>query len=313
MEGATINHSDSLPSHTLIITKAPGGATIANAMTQEQCTLASSLTFEGTGLHTGQHIRILVEPAGVNHGITLRRGDLEGTQEFPAHWSQVSRANALNTTVGTGNATISTVEHLLSALRALGIDNASITAHGPEIPILDGSSLPFCEGIRKAGRIPQGEKRVLGRLESPVYLSQGEITIVAIPADELRLSYTLCYPEHPLLHAQFHTQVISEDEYLLKCAPCRTFTLAQDIEALRSRGLILGGGLHNAVVVDGPRILNPEGLRLPQEMARHKVLDMLGDFSLVGGFFHAHIMAVRSGHATHVAFAKELSAALKWS
>jgi UDP-3-O-[3-hydroxymyristoyl] N-acetylglucosamine deacetylase len=278
-----------------------------------QCTLSAPFALEGIGLHTGQGVRVIVEPAEENAGILLQRADLPGSTPFPAHWRSVLQASALNTTLGQADQSICTVEHLLSALRGWGIDNALIKVHGPEVPILDGSALPFLEGLRKAGRVEQQTARKIGQLSRPIFLAQGEVTLVAIPADELRLSYTLHYPGHPLLQAQFHSQIIDEEQYAAACAPCRTFTLVQEIEWLRARGLIQGGSLENAVVVDGDRVLNPEGLRFSNEMARHKVLDLLGDLSLAGGFFHAHVIAIRSGHATHVAFARELSSALMWA
>lgn len=278
-----------------------------------QCTVKDVIRLTGIGLHTGHPIELQIEPAGTDCGISFVREDLLNAAPIPAHWSSVSRADALNTTLGTPDRSISTVEHLLSALRAIGIDNAVVRINGPEIPILDGSALPFCEALLQVGKEVQEAPRKIGRLPQPVYLSQGDITLVALPADELRLSYTLHYPNQPLLHAQFHTQIIEETSYLTHCAACRTFTLASEVEFLRARGLIRGGSLENAVVIDGERILNPEGLRHPQEMARHKVLDLLGDLSLVGGWFHAHIIAIRSGHATNVAFARELASALMWS
>jgi UDP-3-O-[3-hydroxymyristoyl] N-acetylglucosamine deacetylase len=278
-----------------------------------QCTVKNVIRLSGVGLHTGHDIKLSIEPAAVDHGIVFLREDIPGAEAIPAHWSAVSRADALNTTLGKPHCSISTVEHLLSALHAIGIDNALVRTTGPEVPILDGSAMPFCHALLETGKDAQDAPRKIGRLEHPVYLSQGDITLVALPAEELRLSYTLHYPNQPLLHAQFHTQLIEESSYLAQCATCRTFTLASEVEFLRARGLIRGGSLDNAVVVDGDRILNPEGLRHPQEMARHKVLDLLGDLSLVGGYFQCHVIAIRSGHATNVAFARELASALMWS
>ncbi|MFZ4099100.1 MAG: UDP-3-O-acyl-N-acetylglucosamine deacetylase [Chlamydiia bacterium] len=276
-----------------------------------QTTVKRSLSWHGIGVHTGRTIALHLHPMEAHHGIQFVRTDIIGASPIRAHWSNVQDATRNNTTLGVQGTTISTVEHLLSALTALGVDNCLIEVDGPELPILDGSALPYAESIRDHGLQTLSAEKIVHNLERPVWWSEGQIQLVALPSDHYQVSYTLHYPQHALLQAQFHHYVVDSATFKSEIAPCRTFALAEELEVLRRRGLIRGGSLENAVVIQGDTILNPEGLRLPQEMVRHKILDMIGDLTLVGESFNAHIIAIRSGHASNVALARRLSEALE--
>lgn len=210
------------------------------------------------------------------------------------------------TIIGNEEIQVQTVEHLLSALRAFHIDNALITLSGPEVPIMDGSALPFVEMIKEAGVEDLEEKRKIVALSEPVFFSKDDIHLVALPSSEFRISYTLHYPFSPLIRTQFYSFCGDEEHYAKEIAPSRTFCLYEEIAPLMEKGLIKGGGLDSAVVIAEDRVLNPGGLRFSDEMVRHKILDLLGDISLLQIPLLTHILAIRSGHATNVAFAKLL-------
>lgn len=272
---------------------------------RSQVTLAKEFFFEGVGLFTGTSTSLRIYPAPAGHGIVFKRVDLEGAPEIPALIEFVDDTPRC-TILRHGNAQVQTVEHLLSALKAFDIDNALIEINGPEIPAGDGSALPFVGKILEAGIRIQKEAIQVKSLARPVYWTKGDIHIVAVPCEEYKVSYTLSYPGHPLLDAQFYSGVMTEEEYKKEIAPCRTFSLYEEITPLLEKGLIKGGSLDNGVVIKGRQVMNPEGLRFPNEMVRHKVLDLIGDLSLIGFPFTAHVIAIRSGHFANGQFAREL-------
>ena len=199
------------------------------------------------------------------------------------------------------------VEHILSALSGLEVDNALIQVEGPEIAAGDGSSQIFVDLIEEAGLVAQGEKRNLLEIAEPLYWSKGDIHLVALPSLEFRVSYTLHYPQSALVGSQFYTYSANPDRFKKEIAPCRTFSLYEEIFPFIEKGIIKGGGLENALVIKGDQIMNPGGVRFPDEMARHKILDLIGDLALIGSPIVGHIISIRSGHASNVAFAKVLS------
>lgn len=275
-----------------------------------QQSIGKSVEITGHGVHWGKPARLWLHPAPVNSGITMRRTDSNGPA-FKLDLAHVLNASQLNTTVGVSREhAISTVEHLLAAIRGAGVDNLRIEIDGPEIPILDGSAAPFLAALQQATIVAQEAPRVWHELRAPVAWSQGNVAIVAFPAEEFRISYTLSYPGHPLLGAQFFSTVITPSEFEKELACCRTFVCKEELEQLRSLNLIQGGSLDCALVIDGPAVINAEGMRCHQEPVRHKILDMVGDLSLMGVWFRAHIVALRSGHASNFAFARELLKAL---
>jgi len=270
-----------------------------------QRTLAKSAVFSGLGLFTGQKVMMTLLPAAENAGICFQRTDLKDKPILPAHVQYV-RGTPRCTVLGKDNIFVQTVEHVLAALKAYEIDNLLIEINGPEVPIGDGSAKPFVELIEQAGISYQKASKEFYHLKSAVYWAQGDVQLVALPSDEFRISYTLNYPNSEILRAQFHTISMTEENFKNEIASCRTFSLYEETVPLIEKGLIKGGSLDNAVLIKGGVVLNPEGLRFPDEMARHKILDLLGDLSLVGFSFFAHVIAIRSGHFSNTAFAKEL-------
>jgi UDP-3-O-[3-hydroxymyristoyl] N-acetylglucosamine deacetylase len=267
-----------------------------------QKTLQSEVAISGVGLFTGAKADVRLLPARENSGIVFQRVDLPGKPEIPAHYSFVKEAPRC-TRLATADASVQLVEHLLSALYAMGIDNARIEITGPEVPVFDGSAKTFVERI-----VPKEQSAPLEVLQivNPVYLSLGETQIVALPADEFRISYTMHYPHSAKLGSQFHSFSVTHGDYQYEIAPCRTFALYEEIVPLLERGILKGGGLENGLVIRGDEVLNPEGTRFPDEMVRHKILDVIGDLALIGKPILAHIIAIRSGHAANAAFARLL-------
>ncbi len=257
------------------------------------------------GLFTGEEAELTIHPAEPNTGIFFRRADLKGTPLIKAVLQNVVKTPRC-TILGNEKATIHTVEHLLSALHAFGIDNALLDLSGPEVPIMDGSAKAFVDLIDDAGIFQQDEDKLIARLRSPISWSNDQVHIVAIPSDEFQVSYTLHYPQSKALQSQYCSFAIEEDVYRKEIAPCRTFCLYEEIAPFIEKGLIKGGGMNNAVVIKDEKILNSDGIRFPDEMARHKILDLIGDMSLIPYAFTAHIIALRSGHTANIAFAKEL-------
>ena len=277
-----------------------------SSLKNNQRTLLKSASVSGIGLFTGQKVEMVLRPAKENSGISFQRVDLPGKPILPAKVEFV-KGTPRCTILGKGDVFIQTVEHVLAALKAYQIDNILIEINGSEVPIGDGSAMPFVDLIEKAGISYLKSSKKIYRVESPVFWSQGDVHLVALPSDDFRVSYTLNYPNSDILRAQFHTEIISEENFKKELAPCRTFSLYEETVPLIERGLIKGGSLENAVIIKGDAILNPEGLRFPDEMVRHKILDLLGDLSLVGFSFFAHIIAIRSGHFSNTEFAKELA------
>lgn len=271
-----------------------------------QKTLASQVEFSGVGLFTGgaSHIRIL--PSSANAGVVFQRVDLPGKPLIPALLSFVSETPRC-TCLANGNASVRMVEHLLSALQGLGIDNALIEVSGEEIPASDGSALEFVRLIDRAGVQEQEADKKILRIEQPVVWSQGQTHLVALPSDVFQVSYTLHYPHSQFIGSQYHSVVLTPETYRSNIARCRTFSLYEEIAPLIAKGLLKGAGLDQGVLIQGERVLNPEGLRCPDELVRHKILDLVGDMALLGVSVVGHVIAICSGHAANVAFSKKLA------
>ncbi len=270
---------------------------------RKQKTVGGTKSLSGVGLFSGSPTKITFVPAPPGFGIVFQRVDLPEKPKIPATvHSIVSTPRCTN--LGKGNAVVQSVEHVLSALKAFEIDNLLIEVDGPEIPVGDGSALPFIQLLEDVDIIEQSETRPFYFLKEPVYWSDSTVHLAAIPSKELRFSYTLHYPDHPLLHAQFYSLVLEEQKFLQEIAPCRTFCLYEEILPLLNKGLIKGGTLDNGVIIKGKEILNPEGARFVDEMVRHKILDLIGDISLIGFPIVAHFIAIRSGHYANTELAK---------
>ncbi|NLK08370.1 MAG: UDP-3-O-[3-hydroxymyristoyl] N-acetylglucosamine deacetylase [Firmicutes bacterium] len=259
---------------------------------QEQQTLRKSVTLSGMGLHSGTAVHMRLLPASVNTGIIFRRMDLPGQPEIPAAVESIASTNR-NTSLSRGTAQVMTVEHLMAALRGLGVDNAIIELDGGEPPMGDGSAQIFVEMIQEAGLSAQGTRRHFCQLNTPVWVSQGDSHLVAVPADEFTVSYTFV-SDHPQVGTQYGEFAITEDVFLQELAPARTLIFAKDIEALRRQGLGLGGNLDSVVIIGDNGYHN--SLRYQDEVVRHKILDIVGDLGLLG-FLQAHVIGVRSGHS----------------
>ncbi len=272
---------------------------------RKQRTLKGEAAFTGLGLHTGEKVALRFLPAKEGTGIIFKRIDIAGEPIVPATVEYVS-SNARNTTLGIADIKIHTVEHVMAALKAYQIDNVCIELDGIEPPVGNGSSDVFVEMIEQAGSVEQKETIPVFTLHSPVYWSEGDIHIVALPCDRYKISYTLDYPQTKLIKSQYFSIDISADSFKREIAPCRTFSLYEEVSMLIDRGLIKGASLDNAVVIKDDTILSKGGLFFQDEMVRHKILDMIGDLALVGYDFKAHIIAIRAGHASNVAFARKL-------
>ena len=277
---------------------------------EKQRTLSRPIEVSGAGLFTGVKVKMRFVPAEEDTGIRFQRTDLPEKPILPARVENV-RGTPRCTIIGCDQVHIQTVEHVLAALKAYEIDNLLIEVSGCEIPSCDGSAIPFVEMIEQAGIEVQGAQKKVLRIQEPVFWSKGDVTLVALPAEDFRISYTLNYPNSDFLRAQFHTGIMSSDYFKQEIAPARTFSLYEEIVPLIERGSIKGGSLENAVIIKNDQVINPEGLRFKDEMVRHKVLDLVGDLSLVGVSFHAHIIAIRSGHFSNTSLAKELVASFR--
>jgi UDP-3-O-[3-hydroxymyristoyl] N-acetylglucosamine deacetylase len=270
-------------------------------------TLAGEVKCTGVGLHTGQPVDVVLRPAAAGTGISFVRRDVPGEARFPARAEWVVDTT-LATTLGTARARLSTVEHLISALRGMGVDNCTVEVFGPEVPIMDGSAAPFVYLIEQAGLVAQRRMRRRLVIRKPVEVREGDRYLRAIPSREFKVSVEVDFA-HPAIGCQrIRALSVTPSTYAREIAPARTFGFLSDVQRLQAQGLALGGTLQNAVVLDESRILNPEGLRFRNEFARHKVLDLVGDLALLGLAVQGHFKAVRSGHALHQALVAELRA-----
>jgi UDP-3-O-[3-hydroxymyristoyl] N-acetylglucosamine deacetylase len=268
-----------------------------------QQTLAGPIEFGGIGLHTGGHATVRILPAPADKGIVFRRIDLENF-ELPANVASVARV-AYATTLMSRGVWISTVEHLLSALYGMGIDNAYVELDNFEVPILDGSAAPYSEAIARVGAVRQRAQRQYIRVNKPFVLTEGEKTLGIYPSDTFTVKYDIDFP-HVLIGKQSIEVQLTGTNYAEKIAPARTFGFYHEVEKLQASGLIRGGSLDNAIVLTEKGMLNDTSLRFKDEFVRHKTLDLLGDFALIGQPVLGRLVANRAGHALHTRFVAEL-------
>lgn len=269
---------------------------------QRQRTLKEEATCVGVGLHSGRKVKLALKPAGADRGIVFRRLDASGI-EIPATAEYLSHINHA-TCLARDGVRIETIEHLLAALHALGIDNVVVELDGPEVPIMDGSAAPFIYLLHEAGvRTLSASRSYLG-LSRPLSVGDDGRFVAAYPCDRLRLTYTINF-DHPLLKHQEYSVEIDESSFVEDIAPARTFGFLKDVELMRQAGLALGGSLDNAVVLGETGVLN-NPLRFPDEFVRHKILDLLGDLVLLGRPLRAHVVAMRAGHELHTRLVKAI-------
>ena len=275
---------------------APSRATIY------QTTLAKDLVFEGVGLHSGERISLRVTSAPANTGLEFVVGP--DAIRIPALAGHVV-STFLATTLGIGDARVSTVEHLLAALSGLGVDNARIIVSGSELPIVDGSSAPFVRSILEVGLRELRAEREVFVVRRPFTIRDGVKEASFWPSPSFRISYSIEFA-HPAIGEQRWDGVVNPHVFARELAPSRTFGFLKDVEMMKASGLALGGSLDNAVVLDDSRVINPEGLRFADEFVRHKVLDAIGDLALAGRPIVGHLVAHRAGHDLNQRLVKEL-------
>lgn len=275
-------------------------------MKRNQHTIGKDVTYKGLGLHSGMPVTMTMHPAAPGTGIIFKRSDLPGGPEVPAQSRYIT--NTLRaTTLEKGEAKVFTVEHVLSALYALQIDNCVIEMDSPEPPVCDGSAKTFCDMVEEAGIETQDEMIPILTLDTSAAVYEDNKFITALPYDGLRITFTSINP-HPLLGTQMRDVVIDHDSYMKEIAPARTIGFTWELEAMRKMGLGKGGTLENAVVYSETECLSQ--LRFPDELVRHKILDILGDISLVGPL-HAHIIAVLGSHKLNAELSEKLQALKK--
>jgi UDP-3-O-[3-hydroxymyristoyl] N-acetylglucosamine deacetylase len=274
----------------------------------KQRTLKTTIKTTGVGLHTGARVELVLRPAVPNTGIVFHRVDLERPVAIHADALHVGDTR-LSSTLKHDGASISTVEHVMSALAGLGIDNLHIDIAGPEIPIMDGSAGPFVFLLQSAGIVEQDAAKRYLRVLLPVEVKDGDKWARFDPFNGFKLDFTIDFP-HPMFGSENRHVVIdfAEHSYVKEVARARTFGFMQEVEAMRAAGLGLGGSLQNAVVLDEYRVLNSEGLRYDNEFVKHKVLDAIGDLYLLGHPLIGQYTAFKSGHGLNNAVARALLA-----
>lgn len=247
---------------------------------------------------------MVIRPAGVDEGIVFVRGDLPGNNRIKADVHNV-RDTTLATTLGLNGVTVSTVEHLMSAFSGMGVDNAVVEMDAPEVPIMDGSARPFVDLLKDVGTRVQSKGKKLLVIKEKIAVSEGDGTAMFLPSPEFRITYKIKF-NHPAIGVQSYQMRFSDISYEEEICEARTFGFLRDVEYLQAKGLALGGSLKNAVVLDEHRIINKDGLRFPDEFVKHKILDAIGDLSLLGMPIIGHFVACKSGHRLNNLLLKEL-------
>ncbi len=269
-----------------------------------QTTLNNRITFEGIGLHSGETIQVVVNPSYSETGVMFRRADIQGSPYTKASPYTVT-STQLATSINCGKGSISTIEHLMGALYGLGVDNALVDVYGTEVPILDGSAYPFVGMIREAGVKELNIKRKYLKFKKKIIIEKGDKWIELIPSRFFKVTFGISFDDNFVQEQKAYFN-FSDGGFIEDVSKARTFGFKKDVDALHAMGLAKGGSLENAVVVDGSGVLNPEGLRYSDEFVRHKILDLLGDISLIGYRFYGHVRAYKSGHMLNNIFARTL-------
>jgi len=273
-------------------------------MNIHQRTLQTSVTCAGIGVHSGKPVTLTLRPAPVNHGVKFVRTDLLNSPDITAHFSQVVDTS-LATVIGYDGFIISTIEHLMATFSALSIDNALVEIDAYEMPIMDGSAGPFTDLILKGGIVIQDSPKCYFVIKQPTELKENGKFVGMYPSSTFKITCSIEY-DHPLIMQQSCTFEISEKTFQDDISRARTFGFLREYEMLKRFGLAKGGSLDNVVVIDKEEIMNPEGLRYSDEFVRHKLLDCIGDFSLLGMPVMGHVVVDKSGHAFNHAFLKKL-------
>ncbi len=275
-------------------------------MDYRQRTVRDDVNCTGIGLHSGEKVRLNIRPAPEDSGIKFIRKDLSGNPSVRARFQNVVDTN-LSTTLGNNGHKIATIEHLMAAFFGLGIDNARVELEGPEVPIMDGSSAPFVFLLKSVGIKEQRTPKRFLVIKKPFEIIEGNKSVSIYPSKELKISYTIDF-QHPLLRDQTYELSFSGKDFIQEISRARTFGFLKDMNILRANGLALGGSLDNAIVMDDFRILNEDGLRYKDEFVRHKILDFIGDLSILGYPIIGHFVVEKSGHALNHAMLRALMA-----
>ncbi|PYI99253.1 MAG: UDP-3-O-[3-hydroxymyristoyl] N-acetylglucosamine deacetylase, partial [Verrucomicrobia bacterium] len=270
-----------------------------------QQTLGKPASFSGTALHTGEKVTLKLQPAPVDHGIKFKRKDLQDEPTIDAKIENLKTVERA-TTICEGSVRVHTVEHVLAALWAMGVDNAVVEMDANEPPIGDGSAQSYVDLIKKAGVIPQEEPRKFFDVRETVHVeSKTGALLVLLPDEKFRISCTQAGPNNRF--AQFLSMEVTSAVFEREIAPARTFVFYEDVQPLMEKNLIKGGSLENAIVVRGEAVLSKEPLRFADEFVRHKILDVIGDLALVGRRIRGHLVAVKPGHAAYADLARAIA------
>src|SRR5213075_117015 len=270
-----------------------------------QQTLAKSASVSGTSLHTGEKVTLKLQPAPDDSGIKFKRRDLQDEPTIDATIANLKTVERA-TTIGEGSVRVHTVEHILSSLVAMGVDNAVVEMDANEPPIGDGSAQPYVDLIKKAGATAQEEPRKFFDVREPMHVeAKTGALLVLLPDDKFRISCTQAGPNNKF--TQFLSMEVTPAAFECEIAPARTFVYYEDVEPLMDKNLIKGGSLENAIVVRGEAVLSKEPLRFSDEFVRHKILDIIGDLALVGRRIRGHVVAVKPGHSANAELARALA------
>lgn len=270
-----------------------------------QRSLAAPVALSGVGLHSGEAVTLRVLPAPAGSGISFLRTDLPGRPRIRAIAPNIEPSLRC-TSISEAGVRVHTIEHLMAALYAAGIDNALIEIDGEELPAAGGSSMAYVELIQKVGWTDLKERAPSIQLDHPLYFSEGRSHLVALPAEEFRVSYTLHYPDCAAIRSQYYSLRVDWPSFVEQLACCRTFARFEELEELKRAGLIRGASLESAIVIKDGALLTEGGVHFDDEPVRHKVLDLIGDLALIGTRVQMHIMAICSGHRTNGALAKAI-------
>ncbi len=271
-----------------------------------QNTVKGEASLSGIALHSGARTNLTVKPAQPDTGIVFRRIDIPGSQDIRALATNVVDVRR-GTTISNGKAAVMTVEHVLSALHASKIDNALVEMDGAEPPIADGSSLPYLQMIDRAGTAQQDRPAKFWTAKAPIIMEDRGTKLVLVPADSLKITCIVAFGASPLDN-QFHSIDVTPESFRSDIAPCRTFCIYKELEQMLAMGLVKGGSLDNAIIMHEGAIICKDGLRFPNELVRHKILDIVGDLFLVGNRVNAHVIAIKPGHPSNVQMAKAMLA-----
>jgi UDP-3-O-[3-hydroxymyristoyl] N-acetylglucosamine deacetylase len=277
----------------------------------KQRTVRDNISCTGIGLHSGKKVRLTIKPAPPDSGIKFLRKDLPGRRAIKVRFENVVDTN-MSTTIGNNNGNkVSTIEHLMAAFFGFGIDNALVELDGPEVPIMDGSSAPFIFLLKSVGIREQNKPKEFIVIKRTFEVQEGNRSILVKPSKQLKISFTVDF-RHPLINNQRYNLRFSGKNFIDEISRARTFGFLKDIQALREAGLARGGSLDNAIVIDGFRVLNEDGLRYKDEFVRHKILDFIGDLAVIGSPVIGHFYVQKSGHSLNQSMLKKLTASKRY-